>query len=131
MRVFRTKTFSRWARAEGVTDAELLRGLTEIGAGLVDARLGGGLIKKRLARSGAGKRGGYRVIVALKAKNRAVFLFGFGKNDRANISASELNALKVIATTLLAYDDEQMRKAKDSGVVSEIEPDDWEKSYSG
>ena len=66
MRVFKNKWFTRWARAENVLDSVLLQVATEVVAGQVEADLGGGLFKKRLAREGRGKRGGYRVLIGYK-----------------------------------------------------------------
>ena len=36
------------------------------GRGLIDADLGGGLIKQRVARPGQGKRGGFRMMIAFR-----------------------------------------------------------------
>jgi len=87
MRVFKNKWFARWARLEDVPDSVLLQAATEIVAGQVEADLGGCLFKKRLAREGRGKRGGYRVLIGYKNPNaeRIVFLYAFAKNARANI----------------------------------------------
>jgi hypothetical protein len=76
MRVFKNKWFARWARAEGVPDSVLLQVAVEVAAGQVEADLGGGLFKKRLAREGSGKSGGYRVIIGYKKLNtdRIIFL---------------------------------------------------------
>ena len=85
MRVFKTRGFARFARQEMISDEALARAIRQAEAGLVDADLGSGLIKLRLARPGSGKRGGYRTLIAYQAKSRAVFLFGFAKNERENI----------------------------------------------
>lgn len=96
MRVFKNKWFHRWAHREGITDFVLLRAADEILDGKVEADLGGGLFKKRLARAGEGKRGGYRTIVGYKRpkSDRIVFLYAFAKNSRGNISGQEEAALK-------------------------------------
>ena len=70
-------------------------------AGLYDADLGGGLVKKRIARPGQGKRGGLRTLVATNKGNRWVFVFGFPKNERSNIDKDEEIALKHLAAHLL------------------------------
>ena len=92
--------FHRWARQEGVSDGALCKAAEEIEDDLVDARLGGFLIKKRVARTGEGKRGGYRVIVAHKHASRPVFLHGFAKNETANVRGNELAALRRLAAEL-------------------------------
>jgi hypothetical protein len=63
-RVFKVQEFRRWAKREGLTDASLREAAQEIEDGLIDAGLGGVLIKKRVAAAGRGKRGGYRTIAA-------------------------------------------------------------------
>ena len=89
MRVFKNKWFDHWARREGIPYAVLLDAAEEIAVGKVEAGLGGCLFKKRLPRSGAGKRGGYRVLVGYKRPNaaRIIFLYAFAKSGKANISA--------------------------------------------
>jgi len=74
MRVFKNKMFFKWAKSEGLTDATLLKAAKEIDQGLIDANLGGNLVKKRVARKGQGKRGGFRTIVVFQ-KGIELFLF--------------------------------------------------------
>lgn len=76
MRVFKTKWFARFAKREQITDKSLCEAIERAGRDLIDADLGGGLIKQRVARPGKGKSGGYRVIIAYRFKQRAIFLFG-------------------------------------------------------
>ena len=89
MRIYKTKVFLRFQRKEGVADAALCEAITRADKGLIDADLGRGLIKQRVAREGAGRRGGFRTIVAYRAGSRAVFIFGFAKNVRDNITAAD------------------------------------------
>jgi hypothetical protein len=77
--------------------------------GLVDADLGGGLIKLRVARPGQGKRGGYRMIIAFRSRLRAVFLFGFAKSELGNIDDDQLATLREIASIWLAADPKKNR----------------------
>ena len=93
MRVFKEKGFSRFQRKNGIRDEALCRAVRDAAAGLIDADLGHGLIKQRVARANQGKRGGYRTIIAYRAKQRAVFLFGFAKSRRANLDPDELQEL--------------------------------------
>ena len=93
MRVFKLKVFARFQRRERLGDAALCAAIRAAAAGLVDADLGGGLIKQRVARSGQGTRGGYRTIVAFRRGDRAVFLFGFAKSDEANVERGEIARL--------------------------------------
>ena len=101
-RVFRTRLFSRWMRKTNLTDQALCSAVLEMEAGLVDADLGGGVLKKRAALPGRGKRGSARTLVATNKSDRWFFIFGFEKRERTNISARELVALQEIAADLLS-----------------------------
>ena len=105
-----------------MSDEDLLAAVAEIEKGLVDADLGGGVIKKRIAREGRGKSGGFRTIVLLKAGERAFFAYIFAKNDKDNIKPDELNAFKRLAAELLAHDDEALKKDVESGALTEVFP---------
>ena len=124
MRTFKTKWFARLARREGLADQSLSEAIERAEQGLIDADLGGGLIKQRVARQGQGRSGGYRMIVAYRAKNRAVFLFGFAKNERENLEPHELASAREIATDLLAANDERLAQAIAEGELQELSRDD-------
>ena len=94
MRIFAVKTFTRFQRRERIAERALVRAIARAENGLVDADLGGGIVKLRVARKGEGKSGGYRTIVAYRRGDRAVFLYGFAKNERDNIDDRELDDLK-------------------------------------
>lgn len=81
-RLLRVRTFTRWMRKAGLSDEALSRAVAEMAQGLIDADLGGHVVKERVALPGQGKRGGAGVIVATKLADRRFFLFGFGKNER-------------------------------------------------
>lgn len=119
-RSFKVKTFERWMRKAGLTDAMLRVAVEEMSRGLIDASLGGHLVKKRVARTGYGKRGGYRTIVAKKAGQHWFFLFGFQKNDRYNIDQLELRVLQEIGETFLAFTDAELKHALQRGELLEI-----------
>jgi hypothetical protein len=91
-RVFRTRHFSRWMRKTELSEQALCVAVREMAAGLVDADLGGGVIKKRISMPGRGKRGSTRTLLATNRHDRWFFLFGFEKNDLANISKRDLEA---------------------------------------
>jgi len=123
LRVFKNKWFARWARLEDVPDSVLLQAATEIVAGQVEADLGGCLFKKRLAREGSGKRGGYRVLIGYKKPNaeRIVFLYAFAKNARANISDKEKEALSLVAEAFVSATDAQVSLLLKAGSVVEVQ----------
>lgn len=56
-RVFRNAWFRKFARRQRIEDEALCAAVRRIEAGLVDADLGGGLIKQRVARPGGADRG--------------------------------------------------------------------------
>jgi len=89
-------------------------------AGLVDADLGGGLFKKRIARRGGGKSVGYRVLVAADLHGRSVFLYGFAKSERDDVDDAELRALKRLAQYYLASGEEAIDRLMDSGELIEV-----------
>ena len=120
MSIYKTRSFARWVKREGLADSDLCDAVVEMQKGLIDARLGGGLIKKRVARSGHGKRGGYRVILASNLGDRWVFMFGFAKNERDNVDDDELRLMKRLASAFLEMDDRLLRQALTSGEILEI-----------
>ena len=97
MRVFATKVFARFARKERLDDRHLCKAVSRAELGLVDADLGGNIIKQRVARPGGGRSGGYRTVIAYRSSQRSVFFYGFAKNERDNIDDRELNDLKKLA----------------------------------
>ena len=119
-RAFKTRHFCRWMRKTELTDSALCAAVQEMVQGLVDADLGGGVVKKRIGLAGRGKRGGVRTLVATNKGNRWFFVFGFEKNDRANIGDDELDALKDIAHDLLARTSTQLDVAVRDGALEEI-----------
>ena len=119
-RVFKTRYFSRWMRKTELTDSALCGAVTEMSQGLIDADLGGGVVKKRVGLAGRGKRGGARTLVATNKGNRWFFVYGFEKNDRANIADDELEALQDIAGELLARTGRQLDAAVEDGSLQEI-----------
>ena len=120
MRVFRNKEFSRYARRAEISDATLCHAVSQVSQGLIDADLGGGVLKQRVARQGAGKSGGFRTIILFKAGTLAVFVYGFAKNERSNIHAEELTAFRLLAAEVLAYDAAALAKAVSAGAFTEV-----------
>ena len=119
-RVFKTKQFARWSRKTGLADQALCAAVSEMIGGLIDADLGGGVIKKRVALPGRGKSGGSRTLVATNKADRWFFVFGFEKNERANIGAKELQALQAAASDLLRLAVAQLNSALSREALQEI-----------
>ncbi|MEH1909336.1 MAG: type II toxin-antitoxin system RelE/ParE family toxin [Nostoc sp.] len=120
MIIYKTRWFDRWARKEGLNELSLCAAVNEMTAGLYEADLGGGLFKKRIARSRQGKRGGFRTLVATNKGDRWFFVFGFPKNERSNINKKEEEALKKLASVLLSYTLEDLEKAKLEDELMEV-----------
>ncbi len=120
MRVLKLKAFTRWARKEGLADRFLRVAVDEMSSGLVDADLGGGVFKKRVARAGGGKSGGYRTILAADLRDRWVFLYGFAKSERDNLDDAELRDWKRIAKFYLELSEDMLDRAIDAGKVVEV-----------
>ena len=118
--IYKTKVFDRWANEQGLTDQSLCQAIREMSAGLIDADLGGGLYKKRVARTGKGKSGGFRTLVATNRGDRWFFIFGFAKNERDNINKKEKDALKKLASYYLSLSLEALLKAKQSIELIEV-----------
>ena len=120
IRVFKTKWFSRFARKEDISDFALLEAIERLQSGVLDADLGGGLVKQRLARTGEGKSGGFRTIIAYKSGNSAFFIYGFAKNERDNIDAKDLKYLKSTAAELLGRLEREIEVLKNDNELMEI-----------
>ncbi|PLY14528.1 MAG: hypothetical protein C0631_10495 [Sedimenticola sp.] len=121
MRIFENKAFTKWAEKEGLNDDALQIAVDEMERGLIDADLGGHVVKKRVAVGGRGKRGGVRTLLAYKSGDKAFFMYGFAKNARANVSTDELKALKHLAKELMNYSDKTLTKAIQHGALIEVE----------
>ena len=119
-RVFKTRHFNRWMRKTELTDSALCAAVDEMVRGLIDADLGGSIVKKRIGLAGRGKRGGVRTLIATNQGSRWFFVYGFEKNDRANIADDELEALQDIAKELLARSGQQLDVAVQDSSLQEI-----------
>lgn len=124
MRIVKNIWFERFARKERITDAMLRKAIQAAEQGLIDADLGGGVIKQRIARPGQGKSGGYRSIILFKSGDRALFVYGFAKSDQDNIFAREILAFRTLATHFLAMSDAQLMQAIESNDWQEVRIDD-------
>ena len=120
LQIFKARWFARFARDERISDQRLSQSVSLAEAGLVDADLGGGVIKQRVARPGRRRSGGYRVLVAYRTGQRAVFIYGFAKNERENIAPDELKTLREIAAGWLAAGANRIAQAVTEKVLYEV-----------
>jgi hypothetical protein len=123
VRVFKTKWFERFARRERIADEALREAVARAERGLIDADLGGGVIKQRVARPGEGRRGGYRSIVLFQVGARAVFAYGFAKSARDTLRPDELEAFRLLAGEFERYDEAAIDRAMAAGELSEVMDD--------
>ncbi|WP_409994389.1 type II toxin-antitoxin system RelE/ParE family toxin [Sphingobium sp. AEW010] len=120
-RIFKNGWFERFARKERITDASLREAVERAESGLVDADLGGGVIKQRVARTGQGKSGGYRTLILFRQGDRAIFAFGFAKSAQANISKADLALLRDAASEALEWSARELDRLVASGTLVEID----------
>lgn len=121
MRIFKNAWFSRFARREDIRDAVLVDAATRADRGIIDADLGGGVIKQRIARPGQGKSGGYRSVILFRKGIQAFFVYGFAKSDRENIEDDELEKFKILAKAWFALSDKQIEAMIRDRALTEIE----------
>ena len=125
MPVYKTKPFARFAKKARIADGDLWRAAQQVNQGLMDADLGGGVIKQRIARAGEGKSGGSRTILLFRKNNRAVYVYGFEKKNLANIKPDELEAFRELAEVILGYTrDEIASRVKDGALFAIEEPEE-------
>jgi len=118
--IYKTYHFNRWAGKTSLSDDLLRRAVEEMTNGLIDADLGGGVFKKRIALPGRGKSGSARTLLATNRDDRWIFILGYEKNERANISDKERDALRMIAKDLLGLSPEQLQKMVNEGALLEV-----------
>lgn len=120
LRIFKNKSFARFAKKVEICDSALCKAISNAENGLIDADLGGGVIKQRVARNGEGKSSGFRTMILFKTSVRAFFVYGFAKNEKDNISDDDLIALKKLATKMQNYSDAELNQAINKQLLIEI-----------
>lgn len=120
IRIFKTKWFARFSRQQGISNKSLYAAIVRAESGVVDADLGGGLIKQRVARPGKGRSGGYRVLVAYRKADRCFYLYGFAKSERENIGASQLASLRLLGEHWLKADGQGLQRALAERELEEV-----------
>jgi hypothetical protein len=121
MKQFKTKHFSKWANKSKIADVCLLKASEELEKGLFAANLGGNIFKIRISRESKGKSSGFRTILAYIKNVRVIFLYGFSKNERDNISKNELDAFKTLGKDYLALNPVQLEYAEKTGILIPLE----------
>lgn len=124
MRIFKNAWFVRFARDQKVTDSALRDAVRRAESGQVDGDLGGGVVKQRVARMGQGKSRGFRTILLYRAGERAFFVYGFAKSNKANLREDEKKQFKKMARHVLGLSDEQLNGLIASEKLEEIKSND-------
>jgi len=124
LRVFKNAWFCRFARREKIKDTVLKDAVARAERGIIDAELGGGVIKQRIARAGQGKSGGYRSIIIFQKGERAFFVYGFAKSDRENIEPDETAAFRKSAKAFFALSDKQIEALIKNQELTEVDYED-------
>jgi hypothetical protein len=130
VRIFKTKTLAKFTRQHGISDDDLVDAVERAVRGLIDADLGGQIIKQRVARLGQGKRGGFRMIIGIRS-DRAIFLFAFAKNERENIDKAELMTLREIVASFLNAAEQTIAQALKDGTLIEVQHGKEDKKDKG
>ena len=123
-RIFANRWFAKFAAKEKISDATLADAVHRAESGLIDADLGSGLIKQRIAREGGGKSGGYRSILIFRSGERAIFVFAFAKSAKANLSATELKVYRKAARIMLELGDDEIETEVEEGRLVEVNNDE-------
>jgi hypothetical protein len=120
VRVFKNAWFDRFTRKQRISDAVLLEAVARADKGLIDADLGGGVIKQRLAREGQGKSGGFRSIILYRKAERAFLVYGFAKSDRDNIDDDEILSFRKAAAHVLELSEDDLARLIESSEFKEV-----------
>lgn len=120
LKVFINAWFGRFARKESISAEALWAAVERAEKGLIDANLGGGVIKQRIARSGEGKSKGYRSVILFRKTEKAFFVYAFAKSDLGNIQKDEEDQFKKLAKYVLALTDEQLNQLIANGQFEEV-----------
>jgi hypothetical protein len=119
-RILMNRWFQRFAAKERISGQALIEAIERANRGLIDADLGGGVIKQRVARPGQGRSGGYRALILFRVGSRAVFAFGFAKSAQANIASADLALLKDTASMTLGLTEDDIARLVGTGQLIEV-----------
>lgn len=119
-RILMNRWFQRFAVKERISSQALIEAIERANRGLIDADLGGGVIKQRVARPGQGRSGGYRTLILFRVGSHAVFAFGFAKSNQANIAPADIALLKDTASMTLGLTEDDIARLVATGQLIEV-----------
>ena len=120
MRIFLTTWFERFAKQQGIENSALYDAIARANRGLIDADLGGGVIKQRVARRNEGRSGGFRSIILFRSGDNAFFVYGFAKSNRSNLRRDDLEGFRSLADEMFGYDEADLAKALNCNKLKEV-----------
>lgn len=120
IKIYVNRSFEKWRHANRITNLQLIKLTKEMEQGLFDANLGGGLYKKRIARQDAGKRDSFRSLVIFKNNEKIIFVYGFSKNEKENITQKEKAVFRALAKYYLSASMEQFKSLIKNKVLFEV-----------
>ncbi len=121
MRKLSTKWFFKWAKKANLNNQHLLEAVKNIEKGLSVSELGTNLFKVRIKRQGKGKSSGFRTLVVFQKTERVIFVYGFSKNEKSNITKTELQYFKKLSHDLLKIGNEEINKLINKKILFDIE----------
>jgi hypothetical protein len=116
-----TKWFKKWSKKVKLTNNDLLEAIDDLEDGASTTDLGSHLFKVRVSREHSGKSSGFRTIIIYQENEKAIFLYGFGKNEKQNISKAELQYFKKLGNDLLALNAKQLEDVIGQKILFELE----------
>jgi len=119
----KTKWLSRWAKKNRISDISLLQAIENLELNLSSVSLGGGLFKVRVALSNSGKSSGFRTLIVYKEKSRAIIVYGFAKNEKENLTSSELQVFKALSKDILKQSTKDLEIAVKHNIFIPIKGD--------
>ena len=124
MKRLSTKWFKKWSTKVKLTNDDLLGAISDLEDGLSTTDLGSHLFKVRVKREHSGKSSGFRTIIVYQENEKAIFLYGFGKNEKENIDKSELQYFKKLGDDLLALNSEQLEESIGQKILFDLEEEE-------
>ena len=120
MKIVLTTWFERFAKQQGIEDSALYDAISRANKGSIDADLGGGVIKQRIARRNEGRSRGFRSIILFRRGDRAFFVYGFAKGNRSNLRPDELEVYRSFADEVFGYEEADLAKVVDRNKWKEL-----------
>jgi hypothetical protein len=121
MKRLSTKWFKKWSKKVKLTNHDLLEAIKNLEDGLSTTDIGSHLFKVRVKREHSGKSSGFRTIIIYQENDKAIFLYGFGKNEKSNIDKTELQYFKKLGNDLLALNSVQLEQFLEQKVLFDLE----------